>query len=53
MVHHSGRLSSSLRSRRSVFDVQGFVGPTMVFHANIIGVPITMRAAAAGPGVEA
>jgi 3-hydroxyacyl-[acyl-carrier-protein] dehydratase len=41
-----------LRTRRSVFNVQGFVGPTMVFHADIIGVPITMRVAVAGPGVE-
>jgi 3-hydroxyacyl-[acyl-carrier-protein] dehydratase len=30
-----------LRARRSVFDVQGFVGSTMVFHADIIGVPMT------------
>jgi 3-hydroxyacyl-[acyl-carrier-protein] dehydratase len=30
-----------LRPRQSVFDVQGFVGPTMVFHAPVIGVPMT------------
>ena len=42
-----------LRSRRSIFDVQGFVGETMVFHGNIIGMPITIRAAVLGTGVEA
>jgi 3-hydroxyacyl-[acyl-carrier-protein] dehydratase len=41
-----------LHSRRSVFDVQGFVGSTMVFHADIIGVPL-MRQAGASAGGEA
>ncbi len=27
--------------RQSIFNVQGFVGPTMVFNADIIGVPMT------------
>jgi 3-hydroxyacyl-[acyl-carrier-protein] dehydratase len=30
-----------LHRRQCIFDVQGFVGPTMVFHAQIIGVPMT------------
>jgi 3-hydroxyacyl-[acyl-carrier-protein] dehydratase len=30
-----------LHRRQSVFDVQGFVGPTMVFHGRVIGVPMT------------
>jgi 3-hydroxyacyl-[acyl-carrier-protein] dehydratase len=29
-----------LHPRRALFNVQGFVGPTMVFHADIIGVPL-------------
>ncbi len=42
-----------LRSRRSVFDVQGFVGRTMVFHADIIGMPLSMHAVVVRAGVEA
>ncbi len=30
-----------LHRRQSIFDVQGFVGSTMVFHAQVIGVPMT------------
>ncbi len=30
-----------LHRRQSIFDVQGFVGRTMVFHAQVIGVPLT------------
>jgi len=30
-----------LRRRQSIFDVQGFVGPTMAFHAQVIGVQMT------------
>jgi 3-hydroxyacyl-[acyl-carrier-protein] dehydratase len=30
-----------LDRRRTVFDVQGFVASTMVFHANVIGVPLS------------
>jgi 3-hydroxyacyl-[acyl-carrier-protein] dehydratase len=29
-----------LDRRRTIFDVQGFVASTMVFHANVIGVPL-------------
>jgi 3-hydroxyacyl-[acyl-carrier-protein] dehydratase len=29
--------------RQTIFDVQGLVGPTMVFHANIIGVPMMRK----------
>jgi 3-hydroxyacyl-[acyl-carrier-protein] dehydratase len=32
-----------LHRRQMVFDVQGFVGTTMVFHANIIGVPLSRK----------
>jgi 3-hydroxyacyl-[acyl-carrier-protein] dehydratase len=32
-----------LHRRQTIFDVQGFVGATMVFHANIIGVPLTRK----------
>jgi 3-hydroxyacyl-[acyl-carrier-protein] dehydratase len=41
-----------IRPRRCVFNVQGFVGTTMVFHADIIGVPL-MRQDGAGTGGEA
>jgi len=30
-----------LHRRQSIFNIQGFVGSTMVFHATIIGVPMT------------
>jgi 3-hydroxyacyl-[acyl-carrier-protein] dehydratase len=44
-----------LNRRQTVFNVQGFVGPTMVFHADIIGVPLTRDnpAPAAAQGEEA
>jgi 3-hydroxyacyl-[acyl-carrier-protein] dehydratase len=29
-----------VRRRQTIFDVQGFVGSPMVFHANVIGVPL-------------
>jgi 3-hydroxyacyl-[acyl-carrier-protein] dehydratase len=29
--------------RQTIFDVQGYVGVPMVFHANIIGVPMTRK----------
>src|SRR6516225_6459024 len=35
-----------MHRRQTIFDVQGFVGSTMVFHATIIGVPMTRRAEA-------
>jgi 3-hydroxyacyl-[acyl-carrier-protein] dehydratase len=37
-----------LHRRQTIFNVQGFVGGTMVFHGDIIGVP--MKSQAAGPG---
>jgi 3-hydroxyacyl-[acyl-carrier-protein] dehydratase len=37
-----------LHRRQTIFNVQGFVGPVMVFHADIIGVPLTRQAAAPG-----
>jgi 3-hydroxyacyl-[acyl-carrier-protein] dehydratase len=39
--------SVKLHRRQSVFNVQGFVGTTMAFHADVIGVPMTMPQAAA------
>jgi 3-hydroxyacyl-[acyl-carrier-protein] dehydratase len=32
-----------LNRRQTIFNVQGFVGPSMVFHGDIIGVPLTRR----------
>ena len=32
-----------LHRRQTVFNVQGFVGAAMVFHADIIGVPLTRK----------
>jgi 3-hydroxyacyl-[acyl-carrier-protein] dehydratase len=32
-----------LNRRQAVFNVQGFVGATMVFHADILGVPLTRQ----------
>ena len=32
--------ATKLNRRQSIFDVQGFVGSTMVFHAEIYGVPM-------------
>jgi 3-hydroxyacyl-[acyl-carrier-protein] dehydratase len=37
-----------LRRRQSVFNVQGFVGPTIVFHADVIGVPLDVKPPAPG-----
>jgi 3-hydroxyacyl-[acyl-carrier-protein] dehydratase len=34
--------SVKLHRRQSVFNVQGFVGTTMAFHADVIGVPMTV-----------
>src|SRR5690348_11408087 len=31
---------TKMHSRKTIFNVQGFVGTTMVFHADIIGVPL-------------
>jgi 3-hydroxyacyl-[acyl-carrier-protein] dehydratase len=35
-----------LHRRQTIFNVQGFVGTTMVFHADVIGVPMTRKAEA-------
>jgi 3-hydroxyacyl-[acyl-carrier-protein] dehydratase len=35
-----------MHRRQTIVNVQGFVGPTMVFHADIIGVPFTRDAPA-------
>jgi 3-hydroxyacyl-[acyl-carrier-protein] dehydratase len=32
-----------MNRRQTIFNVQGFVGTTMVFHADIIGVPLTRK----------
>ena len=39
-----------LHRRQTQFNVQGFVGTTMVFHGDIIGVPMKQADAAAGEG---
>lgn len=36
-----------LHRRKTVFNVQGFVGPVMVFHGDIIGVPMSRQSGAA------
>jgi 3-hydroxyacyl-[acyl-carrier-protein] dehydratase len=48
-VHPGDRLvliakSTRLHRRQTIFNVQGFVGSTMVFHADVIGVPLTSKA---------
>jgi 3-hydroxyacyl-[acyl-carrier-protein] dehydratase len=35
--------------KQTIFNVQGFVGATMVFHGDIIGVPMVQPAGGAGP----
>jgi 3-hydroxyacyl-[acyl-carrier-protein] dehydratase len=35
--------------RQTIFNAQGFVGPAMVFHADVIGMPMTRQATAPGP----
>ncbi len=40
--------ATRVHRRQTVFNVQGFVGGTMVFHADIIGVPMTRQGAAGG-----
>jgi 3-hydroxyacyl-[acyl-carrier-protein] dehydratase len=41
-----------LNRRQTVFGVQGFVGPRMAFHADIIGVPLLRQPPGAGLGEE-
>ena len=35
--------ATKLNRRQSIFNVQGFVGATMVFHADILGVPLVRK----------
>jgi 3-hydroxyacyl-[acyl-carrier-protein] dehydratase len=37
-----------LKRRQSIFNVQAFVGTTMVFHADVIGVPLDLKGSTAG-----
>jgi 3-hydroxyacyl-[acyl-carrier-protein] dehydratase len=41
-----------MHRRQCIFNVQGFVGPTMVFHADIIGVPLVRQAGEAAVAEE-
>ncbi len=41
-----------LHRRQTIFNVQGFVGKSLVFHADIIGVQFHTRDAGAPPGEE-
>ena len=50
-VHPGDRLvlvakGTRMHHRQTIFNVQGFVGSTMVFHADIIGVPLKMGGSA-------
>ena len=45
--------ATKLHRRQTIFNVQGFVGSTMVFHADIIGVPMTRQSPAPGSAEEA
>jgi 3-hydroxyacyl-[acyl-carrier-protein] dehydratase len=45
--------ATKLHRRQTIFNVQGFVGSTMVFHADIIGVPMTRQTPAPGSPEEA
>lgn len=47
-VHPGDRLilvgkATKLHRRQSIYNVQGFVGSTMVFHADVLGVPLTRK----------
>jgi 3-hydroxyacyl-[acyl-carrier-protein] dehydratase len=44
--------ATKLHRRQTIFNVQGFVGSTMVFHADIIGVPMTRQSPMPGSGEE-
>jgi 3-hydroxyacyl-[acyl-carrier-protein] dehydratase len=35
--------ATRLHRRQTIFNVQGFVGSTMVFHADVIGVPLSRK----------
>ena len=38
-----GADAARLHRRQTIFNVQGFVGAAMVFHADILGVPLSRR----------
>jgi 3-hydroxyacyl-[acyl-carrier-protein] dehydratase len=42
-----------LNRRQTIFNVQGFVGSTMVFHADVLGVPLTRDVQAPSPAERA
>jgi 3-hydroxyacyl-[acyl-carrier-protein] dehydratase len=44
---------TKMHRRQCIFNVQGFVGSTMVFHADIIGVPLVRPAGEATVAEEA
>jgi 3-hydroxyacyl-[acyl-carrier-protein] dehydratase len=57
-VHPGDRLvlvakGTRMHHRQTIFNVQGFVGSTMVFHADIIGVPLMMRGSSSSERVSA
>jgi 3-hydroxyacyl-[acyl-carrier-protein] dehydratase len=39
--------ATRMKKRQSIFSIQGFVGPTMVFHCDTIGVPLDRAVAGA------
>ena len=48
-VHPGDRLvliakGAKFRTRQAVFNVQGFVGPVLVFHGDVIGIPMSKQA---------
>jgi len=43
---------TKMHHRQTIFNVQGFVGSTMVFHADIIGVPLLRQSLTPGPSEE-
>ncbi len=44
---------TKMHRRQTIFNVQGFVGSTMVFHADIIGVPLVRQTQATSIAEEA
>jgi 3-hydroxyacyl-[acyl-carrier-protein] dehydratase len=44
---------TKMHRKQTIFNVQGFVGSTMVFHADIIGVPMQRKSPMPGPTEEA
>ena len=57
-VHPGDRLvlvgkGTRMHRRQTIFNVQGFVGGTMVFHADVIGVPLMMRGSSSSSSAKA